>query len=320
MTARVAAVMTAVVLVAAAADPPGRIDGCVVDVETGEGIPRARVSVRFPAPAPGSELREFVLLTADDGTFSMVNVPKTFVSLSADKAGYLGASFRMFVSGLQARAQRAPSESAATWKPVIKLLRQAAIEGTAKDANGDGVASLRLFREITGGKVVIRETVEVDRTGAFRFAPLEPGRYYIEMASVSRKNAFDPPPPLYRRHFFGGDSEWQSAKPIELTPGKVERLAIELQPTPAFRVRGRIGANAESPLVLLLDSTTSEPLGRSFWDDRTRTFTILEVPPGGYVLDAQWSLGGKPYRASMPIRVSDADLDGIVIEPRSDQR
>jgi hypothetical protein len=171
-----------------------------------------------------------------------------------------------------------------------------------------------LCQEAPEGKIVKMGGLTVDRTGDFRFSALAAGRYYLEVATAPFSSSYQNNP-TYRRLFYGGATELESAKVIEVKAGQTDHLDIQLQPTPGFQIRGRIEAAANFPIVGAHRPADSASVELAFWDAQTQTFTMSQVPPAIYVVEAVWNGDGKQVRALVPVTIADADIDGLVIRP-----
>jgi hypothetical protein len=242
------------------------------------------------------------------------------VSLAADKSGYLGASQLPPIPEQQAQAEVQMADGGPK-EITLKLLRHAAIEGTARDAKGGSVAAVRLFRRTGAGDPAFQRDIQVDRTGEFRFAPLGPGRYYLEVATASTTNRPGGTTlPLFERNYYGGASGLESAKPIDLVAGQTAHIDIELRPAKRYQIQGRIAGNAEYPIFNLTDTVNSLPVGHERWDAETQTFRLYDIPPGSYRLEAIWHVDGKEIRASIPVTVTTSNVDSLVVGPETNRR
>jgi carboxypeptidase family protein len=291
--------------VTAATDFNGEVNGRVIDAVTGNGIARARVVVSVGASD------RMVLLTDDEGTFRLLHLPAGGTSVWAQRPGYLGDPFDLSESESKAQLMiSALPEGPATL--TLRLTPASAIAGKATDAKDAGYARVRLWERDQNGKIVFHGEQNTDRTGEFRFAPLAAGRYYLEVSSLPANSSLDRHP-VYLHRFYKEGSSLQTATPIDVALGRTESVSIPLESARGYRIRGRIActdANSSSIHLRLEDDRI--PLVLPAWDSPTRGFTFTNVPPGAYVLEATCnSLGG----LSMPVTISDSDLDGVVLSP-----
>jgi hypothetical protein len=288
--------------IASAADISGR----VIDAATGEPIPRARVAIHVLVN--GAEPNGVTLLTDATGGFRVSNLPDGNCQLSGEKAGYLGTSL-MF-----------PGDTKST-PVVLRLTRQAVIEGSVVDEKGRGVplASVQLFRQVVAnGRLQIEPSngTQTDETGEFRLFGLAAGRYYIGTTAQTLR----PTKLAYAPTLYPGATDISAAQVIDLQPGREEQVKISLRAVPAHRVRGTIPDGRSPNIGLYPDESRRFPVMFNLaasWDEKTNTFTISGVPPGRYVLNGTIQIDGRQQRLRKTITVDDADLDGILLEPAS---
>jgi hypothetical protein len=160
----------------------------------------------------------------------------------------------------------------------------------------------------------------VDGTGEFRLAGLEAGRYYLEFGGRfnwpnQAKNR------AYSIQFYPNAADLHSAKVIQVQAGQVEQLMLQLQAAPAYEVRGRVPASTQRPAISL--HLPGEPdAGMQYfnasWDERNEGFTFSGVPPGVWILEANFFSDGKTVQLFKTIIVDDNDVGGIALEPAID--
>lgn len=291
----------------AAPDSGGEVAGHVIDGLTGKGVARARVVVVVSATD------RMVLLTDDEGAFRVSNLPAGSVSVWAQRNGYLGDPFESPTPA--SRAQVLISGSAEKSAPLtLTLTPQAVIEGRAVDAKGGGVALVRLWEQGSTGKVVVRSEKRVDRTGEFRFPALAAGRYYLEVSSLPASSSPERNP-VYSHRFYKEGTALESATPVDVEAGQTENIPILLESAQGRQVRGRTASVLADTFVYLHLSPNDAPFAVASVDKQTRTFTFPDVPPGTYLIEADWNADGKAVHAYLPIIVADGDLNDIVLSP-----
>ena len=155
--------------------------------------------------------------------------------------------------------------------------------------------------------------------------------------TLGRGSAIPPPPAgdrlqIYPTTFHPSALVPAQASAVTIASGE-ERAGvdIQLQPVPTARVSGLVtspmGPPATMPLRLLLqggDEIPPDLLGTTTATDATGAFTFPAVPAGQYTLRAagmvgtgdQFSSKGGTYWTAMPVTVSGADLDGVVVDLR----
>ncbi len=285
----------------------GEIAGHVIDGLTGKGIARARVVVT----ASGED--RMILLTDDEGAFRVRNLPATRINIWAQRNGYLG--YPDGSSAQESVTQVVMSATAdAPTALTLKLTPQCVIEGKAATEKGASVALVRLWTRKVDGTAVVHGEMKVDRKGEFRFASLAAGRYYLDVSSLP---ALSSPitNPVYLRRFYKEETTLQTATAIDVQAGQTKSVSILLQSSQGRRIRGRIASAPPNAFISLHFPDNATQLAISSWDNKTGTFAFSDIPPGNYVLDANWNADGRSFRASMPLTVSDTDLDGILLAP-----
>lgn len=150
-----------------------RISGVVVDAMTG-------------APVPGAELWttgdvEVKTVADGEGRFAFEGVEAGKYPLNATAPGYVKEGYNQHGSFFTGTAVGSGLDSEHV---VFKLHRQAVIYGRVSDERGDGVrrATVWLFAEnVQYGKhaVTVQTQMQTNDLGAYRFAHLMPGKYYV---------------------------------------------------------------------------------------------------------------------------------------------
>ena len=198
----------------------------------------------------------------EQGGFRFEPVPLGKYYLSAKRTGY----------GTQLLNQREGFSTLVVTGPtvdntaiVFRLRPRSGISGTVTDEDNEPVrhAQVWLFRKhVQNGVAGTHRQFQLDtaETGNFRFADLEPGTYYIAVIAAPwyaqqagmqtrRRVRFgdatdeipDPPrSPLevaYPLTWFGNATEAASATPVVLGAGENPKIAINLQPVAALRLK-----------------------------------------------------------------------------------
>ena len=302
-------------LLASAADR--ELTGRVVDANTGEGVARAHLTIRFFAagqPAP-----ELTLLSDADGSFKVTNMPDGQYQVSCDKAGYLSAS--------QTMAAMPPTihpDDKRTSTMVLKLTAQAAVEGTVvddRDTPADNVSIQLVRQEVMNGRrqLVVSQVGGTDETGSFRIFGLPAGRYFVSV-SARLGGTRRTKPLAYPPFYYPKAIDIAAAQAIDLKAGDEAEIKIRLpEPMPAYQVSGVVVGAANAGVTL----TPQEPstgfqrsVGDVNWDPKTSSFRISHVPPGAYLLQADVMQPGKnALFASVAVTVGSANVEGIRLEP-----
>jgi 5-hydroxyisourate hydrolase-like protein (transthyretin family) len=294
-----------------------QLTGRVVDANTGEPIARAHVTLRFFQGAQPAQ--EVTLLSDTDGVFLIANLPGGGYQVSCEKAGYLPASQMM---GAMAPANTPDGKNAST--VVVKLISQAAVEGTVVD-DKDMPAENTFIQLVTQLVVNGRRQFQgagggsTDETGYFRIYGLAAGHYYISIAGRLH-GARRTKPLAYPPLFYPNATEIAAAQPIDLKAGDELQIKLRLpEPVPAFEVRGVVATVAPNVSVNLVRQGSSpmfqQSSGETSWDAKTRSFKISHVTPGMYQLTAAAQDGRNTMQASTMVSVGNADIAGIGLEP-----
>jgi hypothetical protein len=310
---------TRILLLASAAAlfaPPGangeELRGRVVDAQTGEPIARARVAIHVVPK--DSQPADLILLTDVAGTFGVKNLPDGAAQLSYSKPGYLNGN-----------ATAPPNTSSAVEKQapiVIRLVRQAVIEGSILDDSGTGVpfASVQLFRYgIVDGLRHIQPVngAQADESGEFRIFGLSAGGYFVG-AKAQSQPLRNSKKLVYAPTFYPEASEINGAQLIALQPGTEEHVRIRVRTVPGRQLRGRLTSGQNGGIFLRPQEPDRIPLAPDAnwtWDPAGGGFTASGVPAGAYVVEATTQIDGQQRRFMKAVIVDDTDLEGIVLEP-----
>jgi hypothetical protein len=175
---------------------------------------------------------------------------------------------------------------------------------------------------------------ETDDTGAFRLYGLAPGEYYV--SAVARANLFEQSDDNagFAPTFYPGTGNVNEAQRVMVGAGEEVSVGFSLLPVRLVRVSGTVisqGGNAGGGGMVQLVSAVEggegplTTLAAGIQNDGS--FTLMNVPPGSYVLNARSGFGGGRGRGavarvnttaevevgSLPIVVGDSDLTGISI-------
>lgn len=288
------------------------ISGRAIDAQTSEPIAHAHLTVHVNAP--GNQYADLVLLTDSAGAFAASNLPEGTAQISGEKAGYVPASL-----------SRVPLSDKPAQPPlVMRLTRQAVIEGTVVDENNVGLPStlvqLFQYRALNGWRRLMGGASDhTDETGEFRISGLSPGRYYLGTTAPFERLR-NPKKLVYPPTLYPDATDTNSALPIDLQPGSDEHIKVRLRAVVSHQIRGRITAAGRPNVGLRAQDLDRFPLPlvvSSNWDEKTGTFTIRDAPPGTYILEVRTTLDGRQLLGARTITVADGDLDGILIEPRA---
>jgi hypothetical protein len=306
-------------------------------VRSDAGTPVRRAQVRANVGGmPGAR----VTTTDAEGRFELRELPAGRWTLSASKPGFV----------TQRYGQRRPYETVSPLElgdgqkidgANFSLLRGGVINGRVQDDLGDPVANVRVTVQrrqmIDGTRRVVAVGVndETDDTGAFRLYGLAPGEYYV--SAVNRANPLEQPGDSsgFAPTYYPGTGNINEAQRVTVGAGEEVSIGFSLLPVRLVRVSGTVvsqSGEVGGGMVQLASATDGGDgqfgqTGAGIQADGS--FTIANVAPGSYVLNARSGVGngrggrggiaraaGAPNEVeigSLPIVVGDGDVSGITI-------
>ena len=292
----------------------GAIAGRVFDAATNTPIRRAQIQ--------GSNNELFVdALSDDQGRFQLTNLPPGEWRVTVAKGGYFTSQpgqRRPFDPPPPIRLARGQRVSAD-----IHLSRGGVIAGRVSDDAGEPLAGLRVrvYRaKMVGGYRRLEDVGAADQTddtGAYRIFGLPPGDYYVA-ASLRMAPADSVVQTTYSPTYYPGTGELAQAQRIRVDLGTESTAIFPLLPVRSVTVTGTVVTSSGGPAnaFLSLDSDAAEfgtPLGIGGVTQPDGTFTIPDVPPGRYTLNASLRGDGPAETGSIPVQVLSDDVTGNVI-------
>jgi len=292
----------------------GAIVGRVFDAATNTPIRRAQIQ--------GSNNELFVdALSDDQGRFQLTNLPPGEWRVMVAKGGYFTSQpgqRRPFDPPPPIRLARGQRVSAD-----IHLSRGGVITGRVSDDTGEPLAGLRVrvYRaKMVGGYRRLEDVGAADQTddtGTYRVFGLPPGDYYVA-ASLRMAPADSVVQTTYSPTYYPGTGELAQAQRIRVDLGTESTAIFPLLPVRSVTVTGTVVTSSSGPAnaFLSLDSDAAEfgmPLGIGGVTQPDGTFTIPDVPPGRYTLNASLRGDGPAETGSIPVQVLSDDVTGNVI-------
>jgi protocatechuate 3,4-dioxygenase beta subunit len=313
----------------------GRITGVVT---TDEQQPRrlrgARVTLNGSAADTGR-----AVLTGDDGTFVLDDVPPGRFVVGAIKEGYMPMYYGATRTG---RSGAGVQVAAGQTVPLtLRLPRGAVITGTVIDIDGQPAvgmlvgALVRRFAGSSSGDYIymnsgVPERATTDDRGVYRIYGLAAGEYLVATQPPTRsgtapgsigtivhqmsRGAVSPRAVLLTQMFHPGTADVSHATRVAVRAGE-ERIGVDIQldyvglATVRGTAIGAAGFGATLVSLWRLDEqahTQNAPMSTA--DDGGR-FQFTSVPPGQYRLSARVSAGDAVESAVADITVSGEDLD-----------
>jgi protocatechuate 3,4-dioxygenase beta subunit len=233
----------------------------------------------------------------------------------------------------------------------IRITPSGTVSGRILDQNGQPAtgAPVQLLRAVYNaqGKTYGRGgAATVDDRGNYRIFGVTPGLYTlmvgtqaagIDLAMALRGNVVPTRPVRYSVTYYPNASKLDESAPIEVTAGNESSFDLRsTRETRTFHVRGRVINPTSGPFpqdlgMMLGFSNLAGGGGNAViptgFDPATGTFDVPNVPPGEFTIgiarafapgrgaampeqQAQRAMG---FAASVPIHVTNADIDGLVL-------
>src|SRR4030095_15298433 len=292
----------------------GAIIGRVFDAATNTPIRRAQIQ------ASNNEL--FVdALSDDQGRFQLTNLPQGEWRVTVSKGGYFTSQpgqRRPFDPPPPIKLGRGERMSAD-----VHLSRGGVITGRVSTDTGEPLAGLRVrvYRaKMVGGYRRLEDVGAADQTddtGAYRIFGLPPGAYY-GAASLRMAPADSVVQTTYSPTYYPGTGELAQAQRIRVDLGTESTAIFPLLPVRSVNVTGTVltssGGPANAFLNLVSDAAEfGTPLGLGGVPAPEGTFTIPDVPPGRYTLNASLRGDGPSESGSVPVTVVNDDVTGNTI-------
>lgn len=272
------------------------IRGRVTRSDTGQPLPRVQVSVA------GAGIEPRWVLTDNEGTYEISELPAGQFRLSATRNGFVPAQFDERVPGEPGRPITL-QDGETVDDADFAMLASGAIEGRVIDEFGDpvaaaGVQALRA-RNVGGQQrlLTVGTPAVTDDLGRFRVYGIPPGEYYLS-ASVPRGpnvgagvvrmaalGAGGGPAPTY----YPGTPVLEQAQRVTVGAGQeLLGLFFQIVPVRTARIEGvaRASDGSVANLRAMLGQTTAGG-GRSSRGGGVRadgSFAFSDLPPGEYTV------------------------------------
>lgn len=298
----------------------------MVDTVSGGPVRRAAVQLRLGGgPAYSIESADYATATGPDGSFRFDRLPAGAYSLSYSRSGYLLPRISTGYSPLSIHA--AAGE-------VVKGLRyglvpQAVVSGRVLDDEGDPVdgvpVSLLAFRYTGGTRRLTRLGLSgtTNDRGEYRIARLPAGKYFLQaspegiiLGTTLLAVAKEPGAPVatYAGSYYPGVIDAAQAMRVELRAGQeISGVDIQLRRTVTVRITGGLvgpdGAAMPRASLMLISAQSHLPSGFGASADEVGNFTLNNVRPGSYLLNA---FASDSRNISVPLEVGNTDISGFV--------
>jgi protocatechuate 3,4-dioxygenase beta subunit len=228
-----------------------RIAGTILSASEGHPLSRTRVSLQDVR----NRQDQIFMITGDDGHFEFANLHAGKYSLVGAKRGYITAAYDQHEQFSTAIVTGAGVD---TESLTLRLVPTAVLTGHVVDESGEPVrtATVTLWRDDHSAglsRTVRARTDASDDQGAFEFAPLNAGTYFVSAVAKpwyavhppSIRQTGTPGPPnavdrsldvVYLPTYYTGATEVEDASPILIRGGDRLDLDLHLTPVPALHV------------------------------------------------------------------------------------
>jgi hypothetical protein len=293
-----------------------KLEGTVVNAETGRPIPRALVQLYYTV--------QKTVLAGPQGEFSFDKLPKGTAMIRVQKPGF----FDLGANG----GQRYPFQNFEigpdSGKAVLKLEPESTIAGEVTDENGDpveGAAVEAVASRIVDGHREFNPAgsyARTDEDGLFRMAGLEAGKYFLTVKASSaarqllgvQSSKVNQSYPLLI--YFPGVTDMASATPFDLAPGQHAHAQISLSLVPAFKLAGTVLGVSNFKQVsppMIVDAMEQPLTNVNRWDAQTGAFEFPPLPAGVYTLRV-YAMADDNRHAAMKETVKlNRDVSGLTL-------
>jgi hypothetical protein len=284
------------------------VTGMVVNTTSGEGLPRALVTMN----------NQLTTMTDSDGKFEFDGVAAGTYYFNARKPGYFGAEEIAQSATPPGLFEVGPDAKSLT----LKLSPEAVVFGRITDSDGLPVPRLGIICSrltMVEGRKQWQQSQQAatDEDGEYRLAKLTPGTYRIKagpsmtpalgaMARTARENSG------YSAVFFPNAAGNESSQGIRLNAGQKLEVNLAVEAAPFYKITGTFSGTKAPWLQLIPRGGEQEEHGAAGLDASTGTFAFRMVPAGDYTLRARGEDEGKILYASIPLHVV-SDIAGLHI-------
>jgi hypothetical protein len=297
----------------APAPKPGSVQGIVTNSVTGEPVKKAAVLLGD----------KYTALTDAAGHFHFDNVAPGGYIVTADKDGFMA-------TGSAPRQQVTVAEEQHVQDVSIKLAPLATVSGHVFDEDGEPllraqVAVLRYFYGQDGKRLNPAAFAQSNDLGEFEALNLPPGRYYFQVTPQPPRNIPPPhtrwahPEQAYPVTFYPNARDAAQATATDVaTGGHVSNIDFRLRKMPAYHIRGSVSDESAPPDALGRVEVATSGLtfggniaGAALQADGS--FDLRGLVNGSYTVFYLRFESGKGVRTGETVRLSDADVNGVVL-------
>ncbi|HZD48708.1 MAG TPA: carboxypeptidase regulatory-like domain-containing protein [Silvibacterium sp.] len=311
------------------------IGGTLISAVTGQPLDRAEVTLHDPT----GERLVAETTTGQDGRFNFEHLAAGKYELAASRRGYIGAAYDEHEGYSTAIVT---GEGLKNDGIIFRLSPRAVIKGVVSDDAGDPAPQARvsLYRQNQRngvGNIVRAGVTMTDDTGAYEFARLDAGNYYIAVTATpwyatrpqprhdAQGNTLpdetrSPLDVAYPTTFYADVTDSDSATPIPVKAGDQVQVNLNLHAVPAVHLSVQVPSPSDRGFAMpqlsqeiFGMSEAAQPSMSYSWRgqggevDGQTTVEFTGVAPGQYSVELHG--GGDSSRAASIDAASDARID-----------
>jgi hypothetical protein len=300
------------------------VEGVVVKSTTGEGIKRATVQL---TPV-GEGLQPYSTLTETNGHFIIRDIAPGRYAINVWGDGYTQQASGKGKGSTSVRSlDLAPGKNVSGL--AFRLLPPGVITGTVYDEDGIPVTWAQvhvlrvggsgMHRQIGGGGAGLTNDL-----GEYRIWGLQAGKYLVAATYQPRQTIpSQQVDEAYLPTFHPSTPDTSQATVVEVQAGaEASGIDVDLRQSHAVMVRGRVTVDGavKAPQGIYVSLTPRAAEGSYPFSNYggpvqndSGDFEIRGVPPGPYNLSAMWNDGKRQLYGRLPLEVSNANLDGVIL-------
>lgn len=303
--------------------PPGKITGRVLRVDTGRPLPKASVTL-----APEGRFSDVMTVRVDgNGAFEFSEVVPGRYRVSAERNGYVRQTYGQRGGGpgvvLEVQSKQVVD------KIQFSLERGGVISGNVLDEDNEPVEGVDVramrVRFVPGGKqrTIALKTARTDDLGNYRLTGLSPGFYYVQAAGRGEFLNFSAVATgfSYAGNFYPGVMTREEAQRIQVAAaGETRRIDFSLREAKTYSVSGVVidPQPASGPRNYSVGMARGGSTFFSAGVNEEGKFTLRGLEPGEHnvfalsIVSSQ-GLGTAQRRGYSKVTITDSDQH-VVIE------
>jgi hypothetical protein len=290
------------------------VSGVVVNAVSGEPIRRAMVTLFFN--------QQLATMTNSDGRFEFEGIPKSQVTLSAQKPGFFSEQELTQGGSQPPMVEVGPDAAPVT----LRLTPEAVVFGRIIDTDGIPIQSVpvrTMTQRIQEGRKTWQQTMaaSTDEDGRYRIYGLQPGEYFFSIGPGQMPalvtTGGDPLELGYPEVVYPGGGPKGSGSAMRINAGSQTEVSLMLHAEPFYTVSGSVGGvgpTSNAAVQMSSRSLNQEPQFGAPIDKETGTFQFPRVARGDYTLQAYgMDSAGKRLQGSVPLQVR-GNVMGVHVE------